>query len=254
MVSSKEISDMLAARREGKLPKQEKIQQQIITGKKCPECGIQNKENAKFCVGCGKSLEEKEVKINPLDIKEKRNMKVCHSCKSEIPQNAKFCVVCGETQPSEGTKEHVAPEIEKPEIKSVVEDKKVDPISLDNISPKLVVQELILDEEGLKLNNNIAIEGLNENELIDYKDIGNIELKEEIIEITTNNSNIKIKGVNPQLADEFISSIQENINATEPLIDPEMVDKIQKAKELLDIGAIDEEEFEKIKRKILEDI
>lgn len=256
MVSSKEISNMLAARRENKLPKEKRVEKKIETGKKCPECGIQNKDNAKFCVGCGKSMEEKEVQIKPLNIKEKGNMKICPSCKSEIPENAKFCVVCGETQPSVETEGQEVPKIEKKKILDLPkEDEKIElSTPLADVSSKLVIQELILDEDGIKLNNIVEIEGLGENELINYNNIKDIELKDEIIEIDTTNGSITIKGVDSKSANEFILSIQEKVKEAEPEIDPESMDKIQKAKELLDIGAIDEEEFEKIKRKIIEDI
>ena len=44
------------------------------------------------------------------------------------------------------------------------------------------------------------------------------------------------------------------IESIKPQIDVESMDKIQKAKDLFEAGAIDEEEFENIKRKILEKI
>lgn len=243
MVSNKEISEMLKARREGKEPKKE--MKTINKSKKCTNCGMENKENAKFCVGCGKSF---EVELKPEDIKGEQNTKICPSCKSEIPQNAKFCVICGQTQ-SETTE---SPESLKEEVsnKSVI---KGEEIKVQEYTPQLIVQELTLSDEGLKLNKNITIEGL-EDEVIKYEFIENINLKEEselqIIEIETAEGNIKIKGVDPDSGSEFVDCMKKRID--KPELGPESADKIGKAKELLDIGAISEEEFQNIKNKILE--
>ena len=248
MVSSKEINEKLKARREGRTLNEKKPAEKIVmkTGKQCPECGKENKEDAKFCVGCGKSFEEKEVE-NSEDIKEETNTKKCSSCNSEIPENSKFCVVCGETQ-SDATEEPVS---SKNIDEEVVETK------VDEIPIKLVIQEIILDEEGLNFDTARVIEGLKDgNELIKYENIDTIELKDEegleIIEIETSDSNIKIKGVKPDLSLEFVSYIQKKVEETKPIVDEESMGKIKKAQDLLDIGAIDEEEFENIKKKILE--
>lgn len=256
MVSSKEISEMLAAKREGRHPqkdeKDEKPKEVVETGKKCPECGTLNKENAKFCVGCGKSFEEKTVKIKPVDIKDAKDTKICSSCKSEIPENAKFCVVCGETQ--EVSTEKQEEEIETPE--AVIETKKVEVTPKFEELPTLVLSELTINEDGLKFNKKAQIEGLNEGtEIIKFKNIENIEFKEKsgapVIEIGSKNGIITIKNVDPEIGEEFTAKTNEILKNREPEIDPESMDKIQKAKELFDIGAISEEEFENIKKKIL---
>ncbi|MGZ7067642.1 MAG: SHOCT domain-containing protein, partial [Methanobacterium sp.] len=102
-----------------------------------------------------------------------------------------------------------------------------------------------------------TVEGLNEeNNSLNYEKIENIELKNEegmeTIEITTLEGTIKINGVDQDNGSEFVAYAQEMVEKAKPQIDVESMDKIQKAKELLDAGAIDEEEFENIKRKILE--
>lgn len=233
MVTNKEISERLKAKREGKSPKKEISQENIGQTKRCPQCDMENKEDAKFCVGCGKSFNEIPV-ASP---KPKINTKTCPSCKSEIPENAKFCVVCGQTQ--QDTSETVMDE--------EVKDEEIDETPL-----KLILQELVLDERGLSLNKMFEVNGL-ENELIDYNTMENITIKGDgelkTIEITTSNKEIQIKEVNPDFANLFVSKAQEMVEKTKP--DAEAMDKIQKAKELLDIGAIDKEEFENIKRKIL---
>lgn len=245
MVSSKEISEMLAARREGKHPKKDEIHEKVINKKKCPECETDNKEDARFCVGCGKSFEEKTIELEPEDIKNVPNTKSCPSCKSEIPENAKFCVVCGETQPNT---------IEEPVIKTEKNDTSKE---FEKTTIKLVIQELTLNEEGLKFNKKNVIEGLNEEtELLKYVDIETIDILDEsglkTIEIKSNDNIIKIKGVDPDSGINFVSKAQEKVKEAKPEIDAESMDKIEKAKDLLDIGAISEEEFENIKRKILE--
>ncbi|MGZ7048790.1 MAG: double zinc ribbon domain-containing protein [Methanobacterium sp.] len=256
MVTSEEISERLKAKREGKSPKKEETFEKEIKKKKCPECGTENKENAKFCVGCGKNFMEKGVEIKSEDVKEKQNKKTCPQCKSEIPENAKFCVVCGETQPESKEETSSSTEENKSVPIEVDETEKIDPPAEEN-SIGVVIQELVLDGEGIKLSERCTIEGLNgENNSLNYEKIENIELKNEegmeTIEITTLEGTIKINGVDQDNGSEFVAYAREMVEKTKPQIDVESMDKIQKAKELLDAGAIDEEEFENIKRKILE--
>lgn len=256
MVSNKEISEMLAARREGKHSQKDKIDEKLTNTKKCPECGTNNKENARFCVGCGKSFEEKTVEIEPENIKDVPDTKICPSCKSEIPENAKFCVVCGETQP-DTTEEPVKVKSETLD-EPVIKTEKIDTSKeFDETTIKLVIQELTLNEEGLKFNEKGVIEGLKEGaELLRFEDIETIDILDEsgfkTIEIKSNDNIIKIKGVDPDSGINFVSKAQEKVRESKPEIDAESMDKIEKAKDLLDIGAISEEEFENIKRKILE--
>ena len=243
MVSNKEISEMLAARRAGKHPKKNKSAERKVANKKCPECRTINKENAKFCVGCGKSFEEKSVEIKPKDIKKRQNTKICPSCKSEIPENAKFCVICGETQ--------------TPKEEPISEEKLIEPSKEHKKTFKLVIHELVLEKEGIKSDEKCVIEGLDDEiRFLKYGEIESINFIEEsglgTIEIMTNSNIIKIKGANPDFCSKFVSKAQEKISKANPEIETESMDKIKKAKELLDIGAINEEEFENIKMKILE--
>lgn len=258
MVSSDEISSRLAARRQGKRPEKERVVDAEVTSKKkCPECGTVNHADAKFCVGCGKSFIEKTVDIKPQDIKENINTKKCPACGAQNPKNAKFCVVCGEslieTVKTEPKEEKTLKKPEKELVKDVEKSK--------DTSENLVIGELVLGEDGLNFNRNGFIEGLNEEiQMIKYEDINSITFKEEsgikIIEILTDESNIKIKGVDADLGGKFAASASKR-HATQKLKakkTAESMVKIEKAKELLDMGAIDEEEFEKIKRKIMNDI
>ncbi len=248
MVSNKEISEMLAAKREGKQHKPENIKENPVNVKKCPDCGTLNKENAKFCVGCGKSFEEKEVEIKPEDIKEKET-KICPSCKSEIPKDAKFCVVCGETQPSLEEDKKIEEPVENEILEEPAQEiNEKDTIEDDTFS--LVIMELVLDEDRLKISKNADIEGFDGSLNLNYADIENIEFNEESeIKIDALNKSIIIKNLDVSSANKFTSLAKEKIDSAKP--DPESIDKINKAKELLDIGAIDEEEYEKIKNKIL---
>lgn len=247
MVSSKEISEMLRAKREDKYHPYDGNNEKIAEKKKCPECETENKKDAKFCVRCGRNF-KKTVDIRP-------DTKICPSCNSKIPENAKFCVVCGETQQDVAEKICFIEEISKiPE--PVTEAGKIN-LPADETPIKLIIRELILNEEGLKFSENSTIEGLNDgNELIKYEYIDNIELKEEegiiTIEIKTDDGSIKINGVDPDSCGKFISKAREMVQKAKPEIYAESMDKIGNAKELLDIGAINEEEFENIKMKILQ--
>jgi ribosomal protein L40E len=50
----------------------------------CSKCKAVNKNDAKFCVGCGTSLET-----------EKEEVKICPTCQCENPKSASFCRRCG---------------------------------------------------------------------------------------------------------------------------------------------------------------
>ena len=52
-------------------------------GSKCPKCGADLPENAKFCLSCGEEIQKSDA-----------NMIVCPSCGKIVP-NGKFCFECG---------------------------------------------------------------------------------------------------------------------------------------------------------------
>ncbi|MGZ7210194.1 MAG: SHOCT domain-containing protein, partial [Methanobacterium sp.] len=85
-----------------------------------------------------------------------------------------------------------------------------------------------------------------------YGNIENIEFNEDILTINTVDGNIEINGLDQDSGKYIISFVKKMIERIKPQIDAESMDKIQKAKDLLEIGAIDEAEFENIKGKILE--
>jgi hypothetical protein len=53
---------------------------------KCNNCGIENKDDAKFCANCGSELQRLE---------EPKNTKTCFNCGFENTRDAKFCASCG---------------------------------------------------------------------------------------------------------------------------------------------------------------
>lgn len=54
---------------------------------RCPNCGNEIVENAKFCPKCGSKQEQKCF---------------CSKCKAEINPSAKFCPICGTSQVQQG--------------------------------------------------------------------------------------------------------------------------------------------------------
>jgi ribosomal protein L40E len=165
--------------------------------------------------------------------------KTCPACNGKNLKNAKFCVVCGEkfdkntnasTQidttdakdldeknKSSSTDETPTAKTEKSSLIYKVNDSKPDiipPVSEKVPSPEIKVPESIVE---LK-NNNLEEEPLKEPKTLE-KTENDDKREPETLETKTN-------------------------------IDP--VEKIKKAKELLDMGAITNEEFENIKKKYLE--
>ncbi len=64
----------------------------------CDECGRENDDDYKFCLGCGSPLSEQETDEADDDPAE---MIRCPFCGSEQPANFKFCGSCGEEIPEE---------------------------------------------------------------------------------------------------------------------------------------------------------
>lgn len=60
---------------------------------KCPQCGFENRPNARFCKKCGHNLQAEE---EPLVRSQTSNSTVCPFCGGTIKPNARFCPRCGE--------------------------------------------------------------------------------------------------------------------------------------------------------------
>ncbi len=60
--------------------------------KACPSCGAQVRDGARFCTGCGTTLDEQS---RDADIISNQNRNVCPACGVKLAQEAKFCHNCG---------------------------------------------------------------------------------------------------------------------------------------------------------------
>ena len=52
-------------------------------------CGQRNEPDAKFCIGCGKPVEQ---------LTEQSTLKFCTNCGAEVADDARFCTNCGASQ------------------------------------------------------------------------------------------------------------------------------------------------------------
>lgn len=121
--------------------------------------------------------------------------------------------------------------------------------------------ELTLEKDGILLKKIGRLIGRNKGEqFIEYEDITGIEFKKGLVygdlEVFTSGMKIEVERVKKNEGDAFVTVLrskleetrQEKVGKSEP-ISP--MDEIKKAKELLDSGAITQEEFENIKKKYL---
>ena len=107
---------------------------------------------------------------------------------------------------------------------------------------------LIMGPEGIKMGNNL-IPFNKINGIYTEKDSSVLGVK---LKLMVNGGTIQIKDVNQKEANKFILAVREKLKELEEEkientseISP--MDEIKKAKELLDMGALNEEEFIKIK-------
>jgi len=79
----------------------------LFAGIKCPYCGAENPDDAKFCWKCGKPLKAKKQenikKEEPSSQPEQHFIK-CPYCGADNPEDAKFCWKCGKPLRPEKTK------------------------------------------------------------------------------------------------------------------------------------------------------
>lgn len=216
MVSNEEIKQRLEAKRHGK-PVEE-------TFKMCGSCQTKNPEGAKFCVGCGKPLNEivTPPREKPQIKRINSDFKLCPSCSSKNLKTAKFCVVCGKKFESAAVEEVTA------NFPGEIEEV---PVTVQPSEPEKIKSRQM---EGSLLEK---IEDQDETEET-VKDF------EEALEIGTEDVSLETE------APEVLKPKPPETPKKEVEADP--VEKIKKAKELLDIGAITQEEFDEIKRKYLE--
>ncbi len=70
----------------------------LFAGIKCPYCGAENPDDAKYCWKCGKPLKGKQqatIQKKEQSGKREQHFIKCPYCGAENPENARFCWKCG---------------------------------------------------------------------------------------------------------------------------------------------------------------
>lgn len=235
MVSNEEIRKLLDAKRSGADVEKSKVQ--IEESKICPHCKTKNPEKTIFCLKCGRKFDN-------------IHQNKCPSCNHLNPTDAKFCIKCGQSLISnEEEKKEVSSEekaetkVETPVNKSEKKDEPLDEAG-NNETPKViptsVPEHAIISKTGKKKTCPAC--GAKNLQNSKFCVVCGKKFDEKKVE--ADNASVKI---------ETSEKVTETaVEKEESDIDP--VEKIKKAKELLDIGAISSEEFEEIKNKYLKQI
>ncbi|BDZ68888.1 zinc-ribbon domain-containing protein [Methanobacterium ferruginis] len=255
MVSSDEIRRRLQAKRRGvKLPEEGKPQPDTIN---CPECQTQNPSTAKFCVGCGAPMAKKEAPqvetvtspeeqtVSPTAaepvVEEAADYKMCPSCNQKNKLDAKFCIICGHKFEDAESSEKVA--AEAPESEPQVEP--VIPTTPEAKPTEQVEQVPEIESEESPVIPEIKVP----EHLQSTKEEPQEKPADKVVEVPE--TSLESEPV-PKTSSESESVQKEPVTPEATGVDVDPAEKIIKAKKLLDLGAITQEEFEKIKNKYLE--
>lgn len=273
VVSNDEIRRRLERKRRG-LSEIEEVEKSG-TYKTCPHCRFKNPENSIFCVKCGKKL---ETNIN---IK-------CNQCNTINPKTAKFCIKCGNNlTTNESTKnedqikkidsidkktedEHLIdnkPSVEsdsnvenshndiinqetEPDTDTSIEvddgkTSEINPVKSTGLPSSIPDKNLINQRDNKKTCNSCGSKNLKTAKFCvvcgEKFDMEPVEKEKSVEDHDSQENNQK---------DHDSQENNEKDVKSDEIDDP--IDKIKRAKELLDIGAITPEEFESIKSKYLD--
>ena len=234
MVSNEEIKRRLELRRRGINPDEGLNKENEVI---CSKCQAVNLENAKFCISCGNQLNEPQVytlKINEI----KSNSIICPSCGSENKPNSKFCTGCGNNLLETIVD---APEANETEMNSLI----CPECSFENNQgSKFCIScgnSLEISNESIEDVNSFNTEMNNEKEV--YLTIKDGNSHDEKID---DKQEVQLDAESENASDKEMEDILE-----QPA-EVNILDEIKKAKELLDMGAISQEEYEIIKSKYLD--
>jgi len=258
LVSNEEIKRKLERKRRGLDAVQQ--DEKSIKYKTCPYCKFKNPENSIFCVKCGKKLEKKE------------NIK-CNTCGTVNPKTAKFCIKCGNDLTIKETpnKEKQNKAMSTDNTKTEDEDKLINKKTTDE--PENNQNDIINQEATPNVQTDL---NKSETEKSGINSLKNTGIPSSIPDQNLINpkgtkktcpacgsKNLKTAKFCVVCGEKFVNtSIEKSVEDTDLKVDNDKensksvevddpIEKIKRAKELLDIGAITEEEFESIKSKYL---
>jgi hypothetical protein len=237
MVSSDEINRRLEAKRRGvKYPKpqeRERFGMESSNTKECPSCHTQNPSTAKFCVGCGKKLVisepegEVEKEFSP-------EIKGPEEPTPEKPIQKKHKLTQRPDDFSKSRKlEPIIPPEPEPEPTPQPEP---EPAHETTPEPETATNSKQVPPEPVTSTQKPETEPSKPPQV---KRPGTIPTPEPKVETTTT--------FEPTTNETETGGAKEKSD-----VDP--VERIKKAKELLDLGAITQEDFDKIKNKYLDEI
>ncbi len=236
MVSSDEINRRLNARRRGVNYQERGTTTITADTRECPNCHTPNPTTAKFCVNCGEKLETPTKTVQSTPTTSTADTKECPNCHSQNPATSKFCVKCGQKleAPAETG---FTPEIKGPES----EPGKSTPVE----KPIKTAVTQRPDDFGSGGAQKVKPSEPSESKKL-----------EPIVPPTpkpTSKPQEKPQIKRPDSIPTPTSKVEESTTTGEkPKTDSDHVERIKKAKGLLDIGAITQEDFEGIQNKYLE--
>lgn len=224
MVSNEEIKRRLDAKRRG-IQYKEPVGRRVVEKetKECPDCHTENPTTAKFCVGCGKKLEtEREEAFTP-------TIKGPESGTGRVKT-----IIESEETP-------------EPAVGAYKEESKVT-ARPDNFA----------GAGTQRISSKPSTSMPSKSDITEPATVKSEKLEPIIPKIYEPNESEKVEPVMPQTPEPSTVKTAEpepsaeEAGKTRQDVDP--VERIKKAKELLDIGAITQEEFDMIKNKYLKEI